>query len=136
GAGQLHFRGPARERLKTRVNFSFETASYPMAAPFGRGESARSTCPNAAGSRVWSHAGVDCISTDNMCDTRAMCGKSERGESGGNGGILSLLRPYTGKLLGVVALLGMLALANMALPFTIKLMIDNVFPSEANSAGN
>lgn len=52
-----------------------------------------------------------------------------------NGGFLSLLRPYSRKLLLTVGLLAMLALTNMALPFTLKLLIDDVFPGESGGVG-
>ncbi|MFG0331110.1 MAG: ABC transporter transmembrane domain-containing protein [Phycisphaerales bacterium] len=46
-----------------------------------------------------------------------------------------LLRPYMGKLLLVIVLLSLLAITNMALPYAIKLLIDDVFPSQPGGDG-
>ncbi len=55
-----------------------------------------------------------------------------KSEKGSNGGLIALMRPYSWRLALVVLLLAVLAATNMALPFTIKLMIDEVFPTETN----
>lgn len=44
-----------------------------------------------------------------------------------NGRVVGLLRPYTGRLLMVLGLLVMLVLTDLAPPFAIKLLIDDVF---------
>lgn len=55
----------------------------------------------------------------------------------GGGGIVFLLKPYMSRLVLIIILLIMLALVNMALPFAVKLLIDDVFPNKSNeSTGN
>ncbi len=53
--------------------------------------------------------------------------ESQFGESSANGSIFGLLRPYAGRLFSVVSLLVLLALIDLAPPFAIKLLIDDVF---------
>jgi len=59
---------------------------------------------------------------------------NHRDQPGGR--IVQLLRPYTLRLSLVVGLLALLALANMALPFAVKLLIDDVFPISEGTEGN
>jgi subfamily B ATP-binding cassette protein MsbA len=47
-----------------------------------------------------------------------------------------LLRPFGGGLLFVVGLLCLLTMADMAAPFFLKLLIDDVFPHEGGGGGN
>jgi len=62
--------------------------------------------------------------------TDAWSNSIDVGDSSG-GRFLSLLRPYTSRMLIVLLLLGLLAITNMALPYAIKLLIDDVFePAE------
>lgn len=50
--------------------------------------------------------------------------------------IFRLLDPFKWQFGGVVGLLGLLAMANMALPFAIKILVDRVFPqAEAGEGG-
>ena len=44
-----------------------------------------------------------------------------------NGRVMGLLRPYTGRLMGVLGLLVLLVLTDLAPPLAIKLLIDDVF---------
>ncbi|MCA9302489.1 MAG: ABC transporter ATP-binding protein [Phycisphaerales bacterium] len=50
-----------------------------------------------------------------------------------NGRVVGLLRPYSGRLLGVLGLLVMLVLTDLAPPFAIKLLIDDVFAESARA---
>lgn len=49
--------------------------------------------------------------------------------------IFRVLEPHKWLLLGVVGLLGLLAVANMALPFAFKLLVDRVFPKADGTGG-
>ncbi len=53
--------------------------------------------------------------------------ESQFDESSANGSIFGLLRPHIGRLILVLGLLVMLALIDLAPPFAIKLLIDDVF---------
>ncbi len=58
-------------------------------------------------------------------------GDSQVTDTNGNGRALGLLRPHASQLFLVLFLLGLLAITNMALPFAIKLLIDDVFKGNA-----
>lgn len=53
-----------------------------------------------------------------------------------SGRVVQLMRPFVWRLLGVVGLLSALAITNMALPYMVKLLIDDAFPGENGSGGN
>ncbi len=53
--------------------------------------------------------------------------ESQFDESSANGSIFGLLRPHIGRLISVLGLLVLLALIDLAPPFAIKLLIDDVF---------
>tara|TARA_R110002072_G_scaffold42064_21_gene118885 strand:+ start:156148 stop:158199 length:2052 start_codon:yes stop_codon:yes gene_type:complete len=48
-------------------------------------------------------------------------------------GLFGLLRPFSGRLFGVIGLLILLALTDLAPPFAIKLLIDDVFTGSSNT---
>ncbi len=58
------------------------------------------------------------------------------GVIGRQGRLTSVLRPYAGRLGAVVGLLGLLAMANMALPLSVKIIIDDVFPGPDGQGGS
>jgi ABC-type multidrug transport system fused ATPase/permease subunit/Flp pilus assembly secretin CpaC len=49
---------------------------------------------------------------------------------------LHILRPYAGWMVSVVVLLFLLAFVDMAQPYFLKLLVDDVFPSGGGSGGN
>ncbi len=59
------------------------------------------------------------------------------GETSGTSSIFGLLRPHTGRLFFIISLLILLALTDLAPPFAIKLLIDDVFSDSefSNSFG-
>lgn len=54
----------------------------------------------------------------------------------GGGRLTDLLRPHARRLGFIVALLALLVATNLALPYAVKLLIDDVFPHEDGSGGN
>ena len=56
-------------------------------------------------------------------------------ESNGLRSFGQLIRPWSGQLVFVVVLVGLLALADMVLPWALALLVDNVFPALASHNG-
>ncbi|MDE1037948.1 MAG: hypothetical protein OR996_03795, partial [Phycisphaerales bacterium] len=56
-------------------------------------------------------------------------------ESNGLLSFSQLIRPWSGQITMVVILVGMLALADMVLPWALSLLVDNVFPALAAGTG-
>ncbi len=54
----------------------------------------------------------------------------------GGGRLTDLLRPHAKRLGLVVVLLSLLVATNLVLPYSVKLLIDDVFPHEDGSGGN
>ncbi|MCC6909033.1 MAG: ATP-binding cassette domain-containing protein [Phycisphaerales bacterium] len=54
----------------------------------------------------------------------------------GGGRLTDLLRPHARRLALVVVLLSLLVATNLALPYAVKLLIDDVFPHEDGTGGN
>ena len=46
-----------------------------------------------------------------------------------------LIRPWSGQIAMVVILVGILALADMVLPWALALLVDDVFPALADGEG-
>ncbi len=57
--------------------------------------------------------------------------KGSSQDLGSNGRVMGLLRPFSGRLFGVLGLLVVLVLADLVPPFAIKLLIDDVFVESA-----
>ncbi len=56
-------------------------------------------------------------------------------ESNGLRSFSQLIRPWSGQITMVVILVGMLALADMVLPWALSLLVDDVFPALADKTG-
>jgi len=65
-----------------------------------------------------------------------MTSEAQKVSDTSGGRLADLLRPHARRLGLVVGLLGLLVATNLALPYAVKLLIDDVFPHENGSGGN